>query len=173
MGREVITHTNNISVPGWTGVGYILFEPDSGQGAFKISGGKNGGDYEVKDPSLDISLFVGGVIADTSETIGKINKEDVLKKLGKIGGGLLGIVEFGLNMTKVSGFCPPSLTVMAAIAATLASMIVMQEATILILRTGIYGSLAKTLMAYTLASIVATMFVDLFLAGFEWVCRKI
>ncbi len=43
MGREVITHTSNISVPGWTGAGYIMFEPDSGQGAFKISGGGNGG----------------------------------------------------------------------------------------------------------------------------------
>lgn len=45
MGREVITHTSNISVPGWTGAGYILFEPDSGQGAFKISGGSNGSFY--------------------------------------------------------------------------------------------------------------------------------
>ncbi len=42
-GKEVITHTDNISVPGWSGVGYIIFDPVVGDGAYKISGGANGG----------------------------------------------------------------------------------------------------------------------------------
>ena len=54
MGREVITHTSNISVPGWTGAGYIIFEPDSGQGAFKISGGSNGVIYIILGTLLAI-----------------------------------------------------------------------------------------------------------------------
>ncbi len=42
-GKEVIAHTDRISVPGWTGEGYILFDPVTGSGAYKITGGKNGG----------------------------------------------------------------------------------------------------------------------------------
>jgi REP element-mobilizing transposase RayT len=42
-GKEVITHTDAVSVPGWSGAGYILFDPQTGDGAFKIGGGANGG----------------------------------------------------------------------------------------------------------------------------------
>ncbi len=41
-GKEVIAHTDRISVPGWTGEGYILFDPITGSGAYKITGGANG-----------------------------------------------------------------------------------------------------------------------------------
>ncbi len=46
-GKEVITHTDRISVPGWTGEGYVLFDPVSGDGAYKITGGANGGWYTL------------------------------------------------------------------------------------------------------------------------------
>jgi len=42
-GLTVVAHTNNVSVPGWTGAGYIIFNPDTGDGAYKISGGQDGG----------------------------------------------------------------------------------------------------------------------------------
>jgi hypothetical protein len=42
-GLEVITHTDAVSVPGWSGAGYIIFDPETGSGAFKIGGGQNGG----------------------------------------------------------------------------------------------------------------------------------
>ena len=41
-GKEVITHTDAVSVPGWTGAGYIITDADTGAGAFKIAGGGNG-----------------------------------------------------------------------------------------------------------------------------------
>jgi len=41
-GREVITHTDAVSVPGWSGAGYVILDPETGDGAFQISGGKNG-----------------------------------------------------------------------------------------------------------------------------------
>lgn len=41
-GKEVIAHTDRISVPGWTGEGYILFDPTTGSGSYKITGGTNG-----------------------------------------------------------------------------------------------------------------------------------
>ncbi len=42
-GKEVITHTDAVSVPGWSGAGYIIVDPETGDGAYKISGGGNGG----------------------------------------------------------------------------------------------------------------------------------
>ena len=42
-GQEVITHTDAVSVPGWSGAGYIIIDPVTGDGAYKISGGGNGG----------------------------------------------------------------------------------------------------------------------------------
>ncbi len=42
-GKEVTTHTDAISVPGWSGAGYIITDPATGDGAYKISGGGNGG----------------------------------------------------------------------------------------------------------------------------------
>jgi hypothetical protein len=43
IGKEVITHTDAVSVPGWSGAGYIILDPETGNGAYKISGGTNGG----------------------------------------------------------------------------------------------------------------------------------
>ncbi|MBT9100308.1 hypothetical protein KFZ76_21675 [Methylovulum psychrotolerans] len=40
-GKEVITHTDTVSVPGWTGAGYIITDAE-GAGAYKIAGGGMG-----------------------------------------------------------------------------------------------------------------------------------
>ena len=42
-GGYVITHTDNVSVPGWTGAGYAIINPLTGSDAYFISGGENGG----------------------------------------------------------------------------------------------------------------------------------
>jgi len=42
-GKEVITHTDPISVPGWQGAGYVITDMETGAGAWKIGGGLNGG----------------------------------------------------------------------------------------------------------------------------------
>ena len=47
VGKEVITHTNAITVPGWSGAGYIILDPVTGDGSYKISGGGNGGWFLV------------------------------------------------------------------------------------------------------------------------------
>ena len=43
VGYEVIVHTDPITVPGWTGAGYIILDPVTGLGAYKISGGSKRG----------------------------------------------------------------------------------------------------------------------------------
>jgi hypothetical protein len=42
-GRTVTVHEAPITVSGWTGTGYIIDNPATGAGAYKISGGANGG----------------------------------------------------------------------------------------------------------------------------------
>lgn len=41
-GREVTAHERNISVKGWTGLGYVILAPTTGAGAYLIDGGANG-----------------------------------------------------------------------------------------------------------------------------------
>jgi hypothetical protein len=41
-GEVVITPTGSVSVPGWTGAGYVIYDPNTGSGAWKIAGGQNG-----------------------------------------------------------------------------------------------------------------------------------
>ena len=41
-GMEVTVHQAEINAYGWTGMGYTILDPDSGAGAYKISGGANG-----------------------------------------------------------------------------------------------------------------------------------
>jgi len=77
VGKEVITHTDAVTVPGWSGAGYIIIDPQTGDGAYKISGGLNGGFLSTIEDKLfqligllkDIlNSFVdnfGGVIAKT------------------------------------------------------------------------------------------------------------
>jgi transglutaminase-like putative cysteine protease len=42
-GKEVTVHAAPISVKGWTGSGYLVIDPETGAGAYIISGGANGG----------------------------------------------------------------------------------------------------------------------------------
>jgi hypothetical protein len=42
-GRTVTVHEAPITISGWTGTGYIISDPATGAGAYKISGGANGG----------------------------------------------------------------------------------------------------------------------------------
>ncbi len=41
-GKEVTLHQADITVSGWTGSGYVIIDPDTGAGAYKIAGGANG-----------------------------------------------------------------------------------------------------------------------------------
>jgi len=49
QGRIAITHQSNIQVPGWTGAGYLILDPEVMDGSYKISGGGNGGKISVSE----------------------------------------------------------------------------------------------------------------------------
>ncbi len=43
IGKEVTVHENAVTVNGWSGSGYVIVDPDTGSGAYKLDGGTNGG----------------------------------------------------------------------------------------------------------------------------------
>ncbi len=80
-GKEVITHTDAVSVPGWSGAGYIILDPNIGDGAYKISGGANGG-VEQADPIISVET-IQGMIGKSASTIIKDFAVGKLKKFVK------------------------------------------------------------------------------------------
>jgi hypothetical protein len=69
VGKEVITHTDAVRVPGWSGAGYIILDPVTGSGAYKIAGGSNGSFFDDY-PSGDISAALFGLSAFISLAYG-------------------------------------------------------------------------------------------------------
>jgi hypothetical protein len=62
-GEIVITHASPVSVAGWTGAGYIILDPATGSGAFKIAGGPNGGFLKWVDDHSVPFLLLGIALA--------------------------------------------------------------------------------------------------------------
>ncbi len=72
-GQFAFTPQSNLTIGGWTGIGYVIVDPETGAGAYKISGGFNGGglDYVFANlmalaaMSLDavLSLMVASAFA--------------------------------------------------------------------------------------------------------------
>jgi len=59
-GKTVTVHERPVSVPGWTGTGYMVIDPVNGDGAFLIGGGGNGG-WLSPDDGLSIALTIFGI----------------------------------------------------------------------------------------------------------------
>ncbi|MDX8377008.1 MAG: hypothetical protein R8L53_03180 [Mariprofundales bacterium] len=63
VGKEVIAHQSNITAFGWTGAGYVVLDPVTGDGAWRISGGMNGsGHKSVLYGTLFIVLGIAGIV---------------------------------------------------------------------------------------------------------------
>jgi len=74
QGKEVTTHTNNVSVPGWSGAGYIVINPQTGDGAYLISGGANGGFALIRGGiALSLIAILAGTIAPQLLLFGNIS----------------------------------------------------------------------------------------------------
>ncbi|MDH0031747.1 MULTISPECIES: hypothetical protein [unclassified Acinetobacter] len=61
-GKTVTTSEKSINFNGWKGSGYIITDPNSGSGAYMISGGLNGGETMI-NPTLLIGIFYGFLLA--------------------------------------------------------------------------------------------------------------
>lgn len=100
-GKAAVLHTGAISIPGWSGSGYVIFDPVTGSGAYKITGGQNGGVQQVAD---GITLAAAGASGYLDTTVGRYAGRDFwlserLKYLSKMGNAAsaLGYVGFGIS----------------------------------------------------------------------------
>jgi len=93
-GKIVTVHEREVSVPGWTGTGYMVTDPVNGDGAYLISGGGNGGWASTTQATLlnlILDLEHNGVklrpaIASVISTIGAI--VSVLDRISRCSHGL-------------------------------------------------------------------------------------
>jgi hypothetical protein len=69
-GKHALVSQHNVTVGGWTGVGYIIIDPETGAGAYQISGGANGafllGTFLAITYVAALILFVGSTLPGLS-----------------------------------------------------------------------------------------------------------
>jgi hypothetical protein len=86
-GKTVTVHEREVSVPGWTGTGYMVTDPVNGDGAYMISGGGNGG--FIKDVVIPVIFDIIKVytipFAVVSFVYSMINAYDKLLECAKNG----------------------------------------------------------------------------------------
>lgn len=62
-GKEVTVHQVPITQSGWTGSGYIITDPATGAGAYKIAGGFNGGGLPWNEIGAAFGAMLDGLLA--------------------------------------------------------------------------------------------------------------
>lgn len=67
-GKEIIAHADPIQADGWKGAGYIILDSNTGAGAYKIGGGKNGA-YIGLGVGATLGVAVASVIRSGGEAI--------------------------------------------------------------------------------------------------------
>ena len=77
-GRVVTTHEQSINFNGWVGEGYIILDPETGAGAYKIAGGGNGG-FTLIGYVINTLTFFYGLLESVASKLG--SKMPVLGKI--------------------------------------------------------------------------------------------
>ena len=103
-GKEVITHTDPISVPGWQGAGYVITDMDTGAGAWKIGGGLNGGLLDLLDNAQELFWSILDELGGAA---------------GKIAATLKMLVDHIRNLIDVIANCPTTIAIIGIISITL------------------------------------------------------
>lgn len=72
--KVVITHTDSIQVPGWSGAGYIIVDNITGSGAYKIGGGANGGIEQIPADIAGVLVFLSNLegISDSARGLSNL-----------------------------------------------------------------------------------------------------
>ncbi|MEY8215224.1 MAG: hypothetical protein RPR97_12195 [Colwellia sp.] len=99
-GMVVTTHEKRLDFNGWIGEGYIILDPHTGAGAYKIAGGGNGGFIDVLDNlgtflsfysvAIEVSKAVSGALGGWAALAGGIvDTLTILTKCSKGVGSLI------------------------------------------------------------------------------------
>lgn len=81
-GKIATTHDSPVSFSGENNVGYLILDPETGAGAYKIAGGTNGGFLKgIKNLITKAQLFIGAILG-LSKT--NVVAKAILKSLGQV-----------------------------------------------------------------------------------------
>jgi len=67
-GKTVTIHESEVSIPGWSGSGYIILD-ELGNGAYLISGGENGGAFTLIGIGMTLSILTIGIATFAPELL--------------------------------------------------------------------------------------------------------
>ncbi len=93
-GKEVVISQSNLTLGSWTGVGYTITDPLTGAGAYKISGGTNGGFLEA------LKWLVKGYVVKLAATAHILGLDDIAGTVGRWGslaGFVIGLIDIALK----------------------------------------------------------------------------
>jgi hypothetical protein len=80
QGKEVKVQERNITYKGWTGAGYIIIDPETGAGAYMISGGMAGALQVFTDPDSTLNEMLGMLLVLAGALLPP-DRTDEVKKL--------------------------------------------------------------------------------------------
>ena len=99
-GLEVVAHTDPVSVPGWSGGGYIVLNPVTGSGGYLISGGQSGGYSGFSGSAgIDDSIALVSLFTEVVNGVSNIFRQLITGALGTVLGGVFDFID-------LSSACP-------------------------------------------------------------------
>ncbi|SOB76051.1 hypothetical protein SAMN04488490_1722 [Marinobacter sp. LV10R510-11A] len=145
-------HQAPLNVNGWEGSGYAIIDPERGVGAYKISGGANGGEVSLPNGQA----LIGWLLS----ILDKASKTPFLKSLSGVFGKILDF------LTAYNDFLDCG--VKYAVAKFIASALVTLGAVMLIL------PLFAIFLTFAYATIISTVIGGFFgtLFSSQWSCKK-
>lgn len=161
VGKEVITHTNEVNIAGWSGAGYIILDPETGDGAYKISGGLNGGVIDLDD-IMDINNVLLYVTTVMDNQDGKPQKwiTNTLSVTSKV----LAIASFASMVNDLIDDCGIAAAVTISAAINVLNQIIQAITVALTVTLGFAGIIIAILVA-VLMNFLNLFLVDLAILG--------
>ncbi|MDF1613699.1 hypothetical protein [Desulfurivibrio dismutans] len=157
VGKEVIVHTDPVSVPGWQGAGYVITDPYTGAGAWKIGGGANGSFTEAEIADAGLTLL--SVITDIASFLAKAGValavymtalEDVSKVIAGVSAVLTGLLIYHATDSHLKGVGAFAIDLMLTVLASLAA-----KAMFGLLVTSVSPVLASVFVVLSVAFVVS------------------
>ena len=99
-GKEVTVHASPVTQSGWMGSGYVITDPGTGAGAYKIAGGFNGGGLPWNEIGAGFGAMLDGLLAhyrDPGSIFGP-DSQTAFAEFGKVTGGILSVVSLIIDV---------------------------------------------------------------------------
>ena len=147
---EVMIHEEPITAFGWQGSGYMIIDPDSGAGAYKISGGANGGFIDFDHASY---IWILGLVASFAAPLVSVLAAKILVISAVLATALL-VADAVVNYSRL-----PAEATSSGTAALLAVGLIVTV--VAVFNVGVVAALGMLLMSILLVNMVLELLNDI------------